>query len=105
MTSGISNGKAFGPSGTPVVCQPLFTGQPPSGDYFWTSPTVTSHIVFVGGQAYDTAGTAGCSGTPTTCAPLWSVPSDPYSVTAVSNGRVYVGGTDGQVHVYAPPSS
>lgn len=56
--------------------------------------------------AYDAGGTAGCSGSPATCAPLWSVPG---SDVIVASGIVYVGTSNssggGEIVAYSLPSS
>jgi hypothetical protein len=95
-----------GCSGSPLVCQPLVSFSAPPGDgYLGISPTV-GHVLLVGGQAYDPAGSTGCqpSGGTTTCAPLWSVASGSIATTAEANNLVVVSGMDGAVHVYGLPS-
>ncbi len=67
-----------------------------------SSPGVANGLVFVGSEdgnvyAFDAAGGSGCSGTPTSCSPLWTfptgVPVD--SSPAIANGKVYVAGGGG----------
>jgi outer membrane protein assembly factor BamB len=98
-----------GCSGTPKTCAPLWTA--PIGTAVYSSPTVVNGIVYVASgspgtttnnsfraaarlYAFDAAGTT-CSGTPKTCAPLWTgTPTGSYGLgtsPAVSNGVVYVG--------------
>jgi hypothetical protein len=43
-------------------------------------------------QAYDASGQTGCSGSPVTCAPLWSAPG---TDAIVANGTLFVSTTDG----------
>jgi hypothetical protein len=54
--------------------------------------------------AYDATGNAGCSGSPTTCTPLWSVPG---TDAIVANGTVYVSTTNtpgaGEIVAYGLP--
>jgi len=89
-------------SGSPVVCQPVFTATTNSSG--WQSPTIANGVVFAGGQAFDAAATVNCSGSaPVTCAPLWTGPASTYSSAAISNGKVYLGGDDGLIHVYQLP--
>ena len=66
-------------------------------------PSVAANIVFVGTQdgrllAFDTTGVDGCSGTPNTCAPLWSGalsgttgPSRP----VIAGNAVYISSSNG----------
>ena len=68
------------------------------GDDVISSPAVVNGIVYVGSQdgklyAYDAAGSTGCSGSPKTCSPLWTVETggSVYSSPAIANGVVYVG--------------
>jgi outer membrane protein assembly factor BamB len=84
-------------SGSPKTCAPLWTATIGSG--VSTSPTVTNGVVYVGSQypddqlyAFDATGNTNCSGTPKTCAPLWtaSVNGGVSSSIAVLNGIAYV---------------
>lgn len=88
-------------SGAPKVCTPLWTA-PGAGSSNPSPPVVTGGTVYaLDGtrtlRAFDAGGTTGCSGAPTTCAPLWTAAVPPSAgastadVPAVANGRVYVG--------------
>lgn len=56
-------------------------------------------------HAFDASGSAGCSGSPVPCAPLWSVPG---TNAIPANGMVYVSTTntsgDGEIVTYGLPS-
>jgi hypothetical protein len=61
-----------------------------------SSPAVADGVVYNGNgshlYAFSAAGTTGCSGTPKTCAPLWTstTTNGPlYTSPAVANGMVY----------------
>jgi outer membrane protein assembly factor BamB len=96
-----------GCSGTPKTCAPLWTGATPGGGIS-SSPAVTGGVVYVGSgdgnlYAFSAAGTTGCSGTPKTCAPLWTGNTsggDINSAPAVAGGVVYVG-SSGTGKLYA----
>jgi outer membrane protein assembly factor BamB len=107
---GATDGRLFGfdaagstgCAGSPVkTCAPLWkaaTGSPISG-----SPVVANGVVYVGATdsklyAFDATGSTGCSGIPTTCAPLWTAAViGNGNFPAVANGIVYVGSdTDDQ---------
>ena len=71
------------------------------GELQWLS-TVTGKPVAIGGSvvcavgdddvdAYDARGSAGCSGAPTTCSPLWSAPG---TDAIIANGTLYVSTTN-----------
>jgi outer membrane protein assembly factor BamB len=97
-----------GCSGTPKTCSPLWTA--PTGSPVFSSPAVANEVVYVASgypltdavwsppaaklYAFDATG-ARCSGTPKTCAPLWTgTPTGTFgtgSSPAASNGVVYVG--------------
>ena len=84
-------------SGTPTVCSPLWTGT--MGTTSSTSaPAVANGVVYAESNdaklfAFDAGGVTDCSGTPTTCSPLWSAAlnGSPQfgSSPAVANGVVY----------------
>jgi hypothetical protein len=80
-------------SGTPTVCQPLWTGDPGVG---FGVPSVANGVVYVAAAqtlyAFDAAGKLDCSGTPTTCGQLWSETISGYvaSAPSISNGMVYL---------------
>ncbi len=91
-------------AGTPKVCAPLWTA-PVGGPktLIGSSPVVSGGSVYTMNdgsrllRAFDAAGMTNCSGTPRTCAPLWTAPvpaspSDSSSdAAAVAYGHVYVG--------------
>ena len=75
-----------------------------------SSPGVANHLVFVGSgdghlYAFDAAGSLGCSGTPTSCSPLWtgSTGGALESSPAIADGKVYVGSNDGKLYVFGLP--
>jgi hypothetical protein len=92
-------------SGTPVICQPLFTVGLPAGasgsvdvsggiGYVETLGSTVPYVEQL--LAFDATGVAGCSGSPAVCQPLWTatLPGPAWFATpAVAGGRVYV--TDG----------
>ena len=102
-------------SGTPKRCTPigrLLTG-------FGTQRvSATAGLVFVSAArtqetpgprvlVFDLAGVNGCTGTPSACQPLKSLPLPdsfgfPYGIS-VANGIVAVAGDGGAVHVFALP--
>jgi outer membrane protein assembly factor BamB len=94
-------------SGTPKSCQALWTadagGAPQT--IVQTDPATDGSTVFVGGAdgklyAFDAGGNTNCSGTPKTCAPLWTGPLGSAAFDpVVSNGRVFIGSADG--HLFA----
>ena len=98
-------------SGTPKVCQPLWTAPLSTGDIHVESPTVTDGVVYVSGyqspggippqgptgtvQAFDAAGVTNCSGSPKVCQPLWTTAANiGYSAPAVVKGVLYAIGED-----------
>jgi PQQ-like domain len=98
-------------SGTPKVCQPLWTAPLSTGDIHVEPPNVTNGVVYVSGyqspggippqgptgtvQAFDAAGVTNCSGTPKVCQPLWTTAANiGYSAPAVANGVLYAIGED-----------
>jgi outer membrane protein assembly factor BamB len=79
--------------GTPKTCSPLWTATSGlrSGS---ASMTIANGLVFASGGgdrvvAFDAVGVKGCSGTPKTCQPLWSVKG---AFPAVGGGVLYVSG-------------
>jgi outer membrane protein assembly factor BamB len=90
------------------ACTPLWTGTPScpaDATCFMSAPTVANGSVFVGvgafelpdyGEllAFDADGTDGCSGQPTTCAPIWRGvgPTHPFRTPIAADGLVFVGG-------------
>jgi outer membrane protein assembly factor BamB len=113
-------------SGTPKTCTPLWTAAQ-HWMYAASSPAVANGVVYVtyqatvdldtgvaGIDAFDAEGTTNCSGTPTTCSPLWSavVAGDPLgldigfpsvSSPVVANGAVYLNG--GALYKYSLPTT
>jgi hypothetical protein len=104
-------------SGVPKVCQPLWT-ENIGGDVVSTV-SIASGVVYVSAgdstgtaeshlYAFDAAGSAGCSGSPLVCQPLWSaatggagtVPAA-LSPPVISEGRVYLGSVDSKLYAYA----
>jgi outer membrane protein assembly factor BamB len=95
-------------SGTPKTCKPVWIGVS-SGQAIETPAAVANGVVYVGSRtnggggfdAFDAAGVTNCSGTPTTCAPLWTATTGAIWVgsPAVGNGDVYV--TDLNFRVFA----
>ena len=97
-------------SGTPKVCQPLWTAPLSAGDIHVESPNVSNGVVYVSGyqspgpppngptgtvQAFDANGVTNCSGTPKVCQPLWTTADNiGYSAPAVANGILYAVGED-----------
>ena len=102
-----------GCSGSPKVCQPLWSYVPVSGS---APPTIANGVVYVASgpteeptplriRAFDATGTVNCSGTPKVCAPLWTQSFDDAFANespAVVNGMVYVAAPDG-LHAYRTP--
>jgi outer membrane protein assembly factor BamB/uncharacterized membrane protein YoaK (UPF0700 family) len=95
-----------GCSGSPKTCTPLWTGA--TGSWIgYASPAVADGVVYIGSTdgklyAFDAAGVTGCSGSPKTCAPLWtgSTTDIIFSSPAVANGVVYVGSNDGKLYAF-----
>jgi hypothetical protein len=84
-----------GCSGSPVVCEPLWTAHVTVNGYGGIS--VGSGVVALksntGLYAFDAAGTSGCTGTPKVCSPLWraDIPGGPaYDLPVIANGTVLV---------------
>ena len=66
-----------------------------------SSPAVVNGVAYVGSEdgklyALDAGGNTNCSGTPKTCAPLWTASTGGtiYSSPTVANGIVYIGSED-----------
>jgi outer membrane protein assembly factor BamB len=102
--SGYDAAGSAGCSGTPTTCAALWTGA--TGSSITTSsPAVDHGMLFVGAtdgrlSAFDTTSAAGCSGTPTRCAPAWTVATGGAitSSPAVAGGRVFIGSTDHKLY-------
>jgi outer membrane protein assembly factor BamB len=93
-------------SGTPKTCAPLWTGLT-GGAIDFSSPAVYGGVVYVGSEdgklyAFDANGTTNCSGTPKTCAPLWTAQTRAgiEASPTVAYGRVYVGSIDRQIYAF-----
>jgi outer membrane protein assembly factor BamB len=99
-------------AGSPKYCAPLWIG-PTGGIIYASAPALAYNAVYVGaadGKLYSfgTSGTANCTGTPKTCAPLWTgatgSPIDDSS-PAVANGIVYVGSVNNNLYAFAADGS
>jgi outer membrane protein assembly factor BamB len=97
-------------NGCPEFCSPLWTSTA-AGIQVNSSPAVANGVVYVGSidynlsgklYAFDATGNTNCSGTPKTCAPLWTSPTMGlvYSSPAVANGLVYVGSFDHNFYAF-----
>ena len=79
-------------AGSPKVCQPLWTANVVA---FW-GVNVAGGVVYVDDiptkqvEAFDASGTTNCAGSPKVCQPLWTGPIGAIGVPSVANGRVYV---------------
>jgi outer membrane protein assembly factor BamB len=94
-----------GCSGSPKVCNPLWTTSATGSVGIDSSPAVANGVVYVGSHdnklyAFDAAGTTGCSGSPKVCNPLWTFAAGAQvnSSPAVTNGVVYVGSGDTKLY-------
>src|SRR5262249_18571974 len=78
----------------------------------WTAPagagggaSVANGVVYIdSGRAFDAAGATGCSGTPTTCAPLTTVGAGT-GETIIANGWVYRGLTSTGLQAFHLPDT
>jgi hypothetical protein len=90
-----------GCSGTPVVCVPMWTTSGVPESTAGGTLAIADGVIYVTSgstlYAFDATESADCSGTPKTCAPLWTAAmSGPSSTTAaVAGGIVYVGTESG----------
>ena len=95
-------------SGTPTTCSPLWTATmgTTSASFDPSSPAVSNGVVYdISNEgklfAFDANGVTNCSGTPTTCSPLWTAAAGEGAGTsfgeapAVANGIVYATGVGG----------
>jgi hypothetical protein len=77
-------------SGTPLVCQPLWTAAAPSD----SGPVVDGGYLFINSDgtlmAFDANGVNNCSGTPVVCQPLWTASVPARWIPTVADGKVYV---------------
>lgn len=105
---GASEGGLFAfPARCPPVpsCAPLWTGATAA---LPTSPAVAGGVAYLSSTdgtlyAFDAAGVQGCSGTPKTCAPLWTASTNTAvsaSSPAVAGGKVYIGSDDGNLYAF-----
>jgi hypothetical protein len=85
-------------SGTPVVCQPIWTTTAaPGGDLNPGPPAIANGDIYITAgstlYAFDAAALADCSGTPKKCPPLWTatMPNTASTAVVVADGIVYVG--------------
>src|SRR5262249_40547514 len=87
-------------SGTPKTCTPLWTAT--TGNMVFSSAAVANNVVYITSAdsvvnssaklyAFDATGTTNCSGTPKTCAPLWTASMNNLALSspAVVDGVVY----------------
>src|SRR5207248_4968030 len=94
-------------SGTPKVCNPLWTAT--TGSTIDSSPAVANGVVYAGSADFKlyafaaVANTTNCSGTPTTCNPLWTAATgnELHASPAVANGVVYIGSTDAKLYAFS----
>ncbi len=89
-------------TGTPKVCQPLWTAPLSSPTYLTDTPAVANGLVYAGSggdQVFDAAGVTGCSGTPTVCQPIRGDTGQAGDQT-VANGLLFAG-----VNIYAATGS
>ena len=91
-------------SGTPKVCQPLWSA---SGSF--GSPTVTGTTVLVTAatevEAFSATGQTNCSGTPTVCAPLWTYSPAQTGLSGIEGTAVTISGNTAFVEVFSSNSS
>ncbi|MDQ1448566.1 MAG: eukaryotic-like serine/threonine-protein kinase, partial [Actinomycetota bacterium] len=93
-------------SGTPKICRPLWSAAVSPGLPL-SSPSVADGVVYISsldGHVYgfDARGRADCTGSPVSCAPVWSATGGLTPV--ISNGNVYVGTLNGLIYAYGHPS-
>jgi hypothetical protein len=101
-------------SGTPKVCNPLWTATMPGDGATSSAPAVAGGVVYVGTfykglYAFDATGSVNCSAgaTAKTCAPLWTAPAPATieATPAVADGVVYVAGGNGALTAFAAGGS
>jgi hypothetical protein len=95
----VASAGGTGCSGSPKVCQPLWTASL-SGFDTASPPVVSGGMVYEAlsngssgaGElvAYDANGSTNCSGTPKTCLPLWAAPATSVAGPNVDGGRVFI---------------
>jgi outer membrane protein assembly factor BamB len=86
-------------SGVPKTCDPMWTGETSGKAATDSSPAVANGLVYVGSSttrgggfdAFDARGVTNCSGTPKTCAPLWTgTTGTVFGSPTVANGLAYI---------------
>lgn len=95
-------------SGTPTTCTPLWTAAADgtSGTPTQSDPAADGTTVFIGGHdgtlyAFDAHGQTNCSGTPTTCTPLWTAALGSSAFDPViDDHRVFVGTSNGDLFAF-----
>jgi hypothetical protein len=108
-------------SGSPPVCQPLWTTTPLTNFQFFGAPSVANGVVYVAAlagssqsvYAFAASGNLNCSGTPKVCTSLWlgttsaGQPSSSGDLSIV-NGMVYIaeqGSTFASLEAFGLPST
>ena len=91
-----------GCSGTPKVCEPIRGDLSGAGN-----EVVANGLLFAGVNIYAATGTDGCNAAvPSICSPLWTAPGlNPFAYSIVSNGTVFIDGTDAFIHAYRVPGT
>jgi outer membrane protein assembly factor BamB len=95
-----------GCSGSPTVCVPMWTTTgPPASTGNSGSPSIANGVLYIADGplfAFDAAGSKGCSGSPTVCAPTWTTANlgTTYRAPSVANGTVYVGSWDATLYAF-----
>jgi outer membrane protein assembly factor BamB len=96
-----------GCAGSPKTCSPLWQSSTLTSLGNPSSPAVANGVVFIGSRdgnvyAFDAAGSSHCSGSPKSCSPLWSSPTNDQvnSSPAVANGAVVVGSNNKSLYVF-----
>jgi outer membrane protein assembly factor BamB len=99
-------GKTNCSGGPPTkTCAPLWTATT-GGFLDFSSPAVAGGVVYIGSgddklYAFDAAGMANCSGSPKTCAPLWTATTGGIvTAPAVANGVVYADSYDDKLYAF-----
>ncbi len=108
LRSGGAYVAAFNAAGCSAsVCTPVWTTSGlPASTGNTGSPAIANGVLYLANQtlyAFNAAGTANCSGTPKTCAPLWTAATTnypTYSAPAVANGTVYVGSWGSKLYAF-----
>jgi hypothetical protein len=96
-----------GCSGTPAVCTPMWTTTGlPTSIANSGSPAVANGVLYIASgslDAFDAAGSAGCTGTPKVCGPLWTaaISGPASSAPAVANGTIYVNASGAGLYAFS----